>query len=154
MSATQGPVLLKHYDTVTRLLANGSTALSRLLANGSTALIWMLFWWCHQLTGLPANTWPKNNVIMTSKRRCDVVLMSLWRYYCVMCPLGCDSLTLPLYYNPSLFGFSGPKGASGIAKARVDTQTFTLVLINGKEIRYQSISAHSHRVPVITVFIS
>ena len=29
----------------------------------------------------------KNNVIMTSKRRRDVVLMSKWRYYCAVCPL-------------------------------------------------------------------
>ena len=29
-----------------------------------------------------------NNVIMTSKRRRDVILTPQWRHYCVVCPLG------------------------------------------------------------------
>ena len=37
---------------------------------------------------IPMGTWRNNNVIMTSKRRRDVVLTSEWRYYCVACPLG------------------------------------------------------------------
>ena len=37
----------------------------------------------------PADTRSTNNVIMTSKRRCDVVLTSWWRYYCVARPLCC-----------------------------------------------------------------
>ena len=35
----------------------------------------------------PADTRPNNNVIITSKRRCDVVLTLQWRYYYVACPL-------------------------------------------------------------------
>ena len=38
----------------------------------------------------PVDIQRNNNVIMTSKRRRDVVLTSQWRYYCVVCPLGCD----------------------------------------------------------------
>ena len=36
----------------------------------------------------PEDTRRDNNVVMTSKRRRDVVLTSQWRYYCVVCPLG------------------------------------------------------------------
>ena len=36
----------------------------------------------------PADMWRNDNAIAMSKRRCDVVLMSQWRYYCVVCPLG------------------------------------------------------------------
>ena len=36
----------------------------------------------------PADRRLDNNVIVTSKRRRDVVLTSWWRYYCVLCPLG------------------------------------------------------------------
>ena len=36
---------------------------------------------------IPAGTRRNYIVIMTSKRRRDVVLTSSWRYYCVMCPL-------------------------------------------------------------------
>ena len=35
-----------------------------------------------------ADTRGNDNVIMTSKRRCGVVLTSLWRYHCVMCRWG------------------------------------------------------------------
>ena len=38
---------------------------------------------------IPMDTLRNNNVIATSKRRCDVVLTSKWRYYCVEYPLGC-----------------------------------------------------------------
>ena len=34
---------------------------------------------------IPVDTRRNNNVIMTSKRRHDVVLTSLWRYYCAVC---------------------------------------------------------------------
>ena len=37
------------------------------------------------------DTW--NNVIMTPKRRRDVVLTSLWGYYCTVCPLGDNDKT-------------------------------------------------------------
>ena len=40
-----------------------------------------------QVTLTSADTRRKNNVIMTSKRRRDLVLMSKWRYYCALCPL-------------------------------------------------------------------
>ena len=33
----------------------------------------------------PGDTWRYSNVIITSKRRCDVVLTQQWRYYYVMC---------------------------------------------------------------------
>ena len=35
----------------------------------------------------PADTWRNNNVLITSKRRRDVVLMFVGRYYYVLCPL-------------------------------------------------------------------
>ena len=37
---------------------------------------------------IPTGTRRNNDVIITSKRRGDIVLTSLWRYYCVLCPLG------------------------------------------------------------------
>ena len=36
----------------------------------------------------PADKRRNDAVIMTSKRRCDVVLTSYWRYYCAVYPLG------------------------------------------------------------------
>ena len=36
---------------------------------------------------IPVGTRHNNNVIMTSKRICDVVFAPLWRYHCVVCPL-------------------------------------------------------------------
>ena len=36
----------------------------------------------------PADTWCKNNIIMTSKRRLNIVLTSWWCYFCILCPLG------------------------------------------------------------------
>ena len=36
----------------------------------------------------PVDPWRNNNVIVTLKRRRDVVLTKWWRYYHVMCPLG------------------------------------------------------------------
>ena len=39
----------------------------------------------------PADIRRNNMVNMTSKRRRDVSLTSLWRYYCVVCPLGVDT---------------------------------------------------------------
>ena len=47
-----------------------------------------VFFTCACTRAYPAGTRRKNNVIMTSKRRRDVVLTSSWRYYCVVCPLG------------------------------------------------------------------
>ena len=35
----------------------------------------------------PTSIWRNDNVIMTSKRRCNVVWTSQWRYHCVTCPL-------------------------------------------------------------------
>ena len=37
----------------------------------------------------PVDTWLNDNLIITSKRRRDVVLTWSWCYYYVMCPLGC-----------------------------------------------------------------
>ena len=37
---------------------------------------------------LPVGTWRDDNVIITSKRRRNIVLTQWWRYYKVMCPLG------------------------------------------------------------------
>ena len=45
--------------------------------------------WSRQTGTIPVDTWRTNNVIMTPKRRRDVVLTSWWRCYCVGCPLGC-----------------------------------------------------------------
>ena len=39
---------------------------------------------CHRI---PADPRCNDIVIMTSKRRCDIVLTSYWRYYCIVCPL-------------------------------------------------------------------
>ena len=36
---------------------------------------------------IPTVTRRNNYVIITSKRRCNVVLTLLWRYHCVLCPL-------------------------------------------------------------------
>ena len=41
-------------------------------------------WWYF----LPSQRTQRKNVIMTLKRRRDVVLTSQWRYYCVVCPFG------------------------------------------------------------------
>ena len=43
----------------------------------------------------PTGTRRNDNVIMTSKRRRDVVLTSLWRYFCVVCQLGCVMVIYP-----------------------------------------------------------
>ena len=37
---------------------------------------------------IPADTWRNNKVIITPKRRCDVVFTLQWRCYYVLCPLG------------------------------------------------------------------
>ena len=46
----------------------------------------MLYVW---ILLIPADTWRKSNVIMTSKWHCHVVLTSWLHYYCVVCLLGC-----------------------------------------------------------------
>ena len=41
----------------------------------------------HTIDNISAGTWRNDNIIITSKRRSDVVLTKWWRYYCVACPL-------------------------------------------------------------------
>ena len=41
---------------------------------------------------IPTDTRRNNNVIMTPKRRRNVVLTSKWRYFYVVCPLGSGDL--------------------------------------------------------------
>ena len=41
---------------------------------------------------VPADTWRNNNVIMTLKRRRNVVLTLWWRYCYAICPLNCQKI--------------------------------------------------------------
>ena len=54
-----------------------------LIKNGLLLMINELVW-----KTTPVDTRRKDNVIMTSQRRRDVVLTLLWRYFCVVRPLG------------------------------------------------------------------
>ena len=62
----------------------------------------------------PTCTWRKHNVIITSKRRHDVVLTLWWRYYCVVWPLGVNDtctftcwiiLNIKIYVYISIYHF-------------------------------------------------
>ena len=90
-----------------------------------------------------------NNVIMTSERRRDVVLMSLWRYYCVVCPLGY------VEHAPSFQAtFNDPTAADAYQRFHDSIWQATEQVHRGLMVVFHGVSASSHPEERIEVFLN